>query len=403
MRRPDTLLHRLARFLTTPWIFPLFLLIPLLVIVLRILRFPFPGTNLLLANNLLLLVYLVVRLAALLRRAAKPHRYGEESWQPRQGVTIPLTPDAARKVMEIGGYRFNGAETYGEKRDVGFWGTVLVHVGLIILLGFGSYDNTHLFTGSFLHGVGKPVPLYDKNTYGFWSKGLLTSYSDIDMKLRVKERFLPSSRYPQGAAEVILLDRDDRELQHGIVDPQRPMSQGRYNICMTRFVYDAWVVVTSTGNLVVFTDWVKLLPRPDTSGTYTHYNDFTSRDGKLAWRAWFDQNSDRMRFQIDKDGRRIVDVVLGMGSEARKETGGFVASLQGIGKWTEFRIIRKRHVPVLIAGGVIALAGLLIRLAFRPRRVWIDVEGTSSVIRSTDGSLLKAVASRGTDRMEGEA
>lgn len=388
MTQPGMPLQRGIRALTSPWVFPVFLLVPLLVIILRTLRFPFPVTNILLANNLLLLLYLAVRLVVLLRKAARPLRYDEDSRRPREGVAVPFAPDAARKLLDVSGYRFNAAGTYGERRDAGFWGTVLVHAGLILLLGFGSYDNTHMFTGSFLLGVGEPLPLYEKSVYGFWSKGLLTSYSDIDMKLRVKERFLPSERYPQGATEIVLLDRHGRELQQGIVDPQRPMSQGHYNVCMTRFVYDAWVVVTTTGNLVVFTDWIKLLPRPDTSGAYTHYNDFTSRDGKFAWRAWFDQNNDRLRFQIDREGARIVDVVLGMGSEARKEAGGFVSSLQGIGKWTEFRIIRKRHVPFLIAGGVIALIGLVIRLTFSSRRVWIEAEGEKSIIRSTDSRLL---------------
>ncbi|HEY6838306.1 MAG TPA: cytochrome c biogenesis protein ResB [Geobacteraceae bacterium] len=396
MTNPRTFSDRVARIFKSPGTFPFFLIIPLAVIATRVLRIPVPATNLLLANNLLLLTYLTVRLVLLLRGAARALRYREDSFRPKKGTTVSLSGDAVRQHLEGSGYRFNDTCSYGEKREVGYWGTVLMHAGLVLLLVFGSYDNMHTFTGSFLLGVGDPLPLYEKGVYRFWSQGLLTSYNDIDMKLKVRERFLPSERYPAGATEIVLLDKKGNELQQGVVDPRTSMSQGHYTVGMTRFVYDAWVVVTTTpGNLVVFTDWIKLLPRADASGTYTHYNDFTSPDGKVAWRAWFDQAHDRLRFQMDKDGRGIVDVVLGMGPEYRKDVAGYSTTLQGIGKWTEFRIVRKRHVPVLIAGGLIALLGLLVRMVYRARRVWVEQAGDGSVIRTTDRRLVQALLSDG--------
>lgn len=397
MTRPGILPDRVARTFTSPWVFSCFLLIPLFVVILRIARLPFPGTNLLLANNLLLLVYLATRLVLLLRGGVSILRYREDAFRPRRGATVPIGTGAARRALEEAGYRFNVGGTYGERRDAGYWGTVLMHGGLVLLLAFGSYDNTHLFSGSVLLGVGEPLPLYEKGVYGFWSKGLLTSYDDIAMKLQIKERLLPSSEHPEGATGIVLLSRDGRELQRGIIDPGRPMSQGNYNVLMTRFVYDCWVVVTATGNLVVYTDWLKLLPRADASGVYSHYCEFTTPDARITGRAWFDQYKDRLRVQMDKDRRRIVDVVLGMGPEYRKEAGGYVTTLQGVGKWTEFRVVRKRHVPFLIAGGVIALVGLLVRVVFRSRRVWLEAEGSGSTVRATDGRVLRTLVSHGRE------
>ena len=81
----------------SPWIFPFFLLIPLLAVLLRMLHISFPVTNLLLANNLLFLAYLGGRLCILLRRATRPLRYDEDLIIPdkllslKEGAIEPWT------------------------------------------------------------------------------------------------------------------------------------------------------------------------------------------------------------------------------------------------------------------------------------------------------------------------
>ena len=47
-------------------------------------------------------------------------------------------------------------------------------------------------------------------------------------------------------------------------------------------------------------------------------------------------------------------------------------SLDALGNWSEIHVVRRRHMEMLWVGGVIALIGLIMRIAIRPRRVWLE-------------------------------
>ena len=384
-----------AQLFRSPLTFLLFLIIPLVVVLLRIAGRNAHTLDLLLANNALLLAYLATRLYLLLKRRSAPLRYGAGSFLPRRSARIALPVDSLRQQLVRQGFSFDASGAYGEQRDRGYCGSLLAHAALILLLAFGMYDNLRQLDGTILLGVGEPLKLYEKASYGVLVEGLLASAAEAELKLQIKRQILPGPEWPAGATEVVLLSQQDKELQRGLVAPGRPMRQGEFTIHMNRFIYDAWVVVTTSDKLIVFTNFVKLLPRAGQQGGYSHYGDFADPRLKVAGSVWLDPERKALRVETARQGKKIVDTELLLWGGNKKERGGYVASFEGLGQWSEIHVTRQRHQGGLLAGGCLALIGLVWRVAYRPRRVWIEEDGAGSRVRSTNGKVLDRI--RGSD------
>ena len=389
----DTKTPPIIRLLRSPLTFLLFLIIPLAVVLLRSVGRNEHTLDLLLVNNALLLIYLLARLCLLARNWSNPIRYGTASFLPRRSVRSDLPAAELRLQMEREGYRFDEGGGYAEKRDPGHAGTLLAHGALVLLLVFGMYDNLRQLDGTILLGVGEPLALYEKESYGILVQGPLASTAEADMKLQVKRQMLPEQRWPAGATEVALLSRRDEELQHGVIAPGSPMRQGSFTLRMNRLVYDAWVVVTTSDNLLVFTNFVKLLPRADGKGGYSHYGEFADPSLQVTGTVWLDPQKREIKVETVRQGKKIVDTSLLLWGGNQKEQGGYVTKFQGLGQWSEIHVTRQRHKGMLALGGCLALAGLVWRLIYRPRRVWIESDGEETVVRSTSGKLLGEINS----------
>lgn len=379
------------KILRSPLTFPVFLIIPLAVVILRASGRIAHTLDLLLVNNALLLAYLGARLYLYLSKFSENIRYGTGSLFPRKSVNVDLDSAAVRERLEREGFSFNAAGAYGERRDRGYLGTVLVHAGLLLLLLFGLYDNLRQLDGTILLGVGEPLKLYEKGSYGVLVNGLLASPADAEMKLQIKRQILPSAEWPAGATEVVLLSKDDRELQRGIIAPGRPMRQGTFDIYMNRFLYDAWVVVTTKNNLIIFTNFVKLLPMKEKQGAYTHYGDFRDESLKVKGAVWIDPEKKAIKVETSREGKRIVDTELILWGGNRKEQGDYVARFEGLGQWSELHVTRHRHRGMLVAGLFIVAAGLALRVLYRPMRVWIESEGDATLVRTTSRGVLDMI------------
>ena len=52
--------------------------------------------------------------------------------------------------------------------------------------------------------------------------------------------------------------------------------------------------------------------------------------------------------------------------------GDYILSCAKMGQWSEIQVIHRRHKELLLIGGVLAITGLLLRIAIRPQRVWLE-------------------------------
>ena len=380
-----------ARLLQSPLIFLLFLIIPLVVVLLRIGGRNAHTLDLLLANNALLLVYVGARLRLLLKNRSGSLRYGAVPYFPRRSTQAAIPVASLREQLQREGFQFDAAGSYAEQRDRGYAGSLLAHGALAVLLAFGLYDNLRQLDGTVLLGVGEPLKLYEKRSYGVLVEGPLASVAQAELKLQIKRQILPCREWPAGATEVVLWSPQDKELQRGLIAPGAPMRHGEVDIHMNRLLYDAWVVVTTSKNLIVFTNFVKLLPKAGEPGGYSHYGEFGDPFLKVAGSLWLDPERKALKVATTRQGEKIGDTELLLWGGNKKEQGGYVAKFEGLGQWSELHVTRHRHKGALAVGGGLVLLGLLLRLVWWPKRVWIEEEGSGSLVSSTNGKLLARI------------
>ena len=62
--------------------------------------------------------------------------------------------------------------------------------------------------------------------------------------------------------------------------------------------------------------------------------------------------------------------------------GDYIISCSRMGQWSEIHVVHSRHVRLLVVGGIVAVIGLLLRIATRPQRVWLEDAPEGCVVRS---------------------
>ncbi|ACM18431.1 ResB-like family cytochrome c biogenesis protein, putative [Geotalea daltonii FRC-32] len=377
---------------TSPLAFGVFLIIPLVVVLQRISGGSSISPIILLINNLLCLAWLLARLFIDVRRFRSGKRYGSEALFRGRAATVPFGREQLREHLVRTGYILDESGRYGERPDRGYWGRLLLLTGLSFTLLVGTYDNVRQFSGTILLGVGGPLKLFEASSYGILTKGALSSFDELPVKLQITRQILPDGKYPKGATDIVICDPDGKELQRATIRPGSPLSIGAFEIHMARFLFDAWLVVTTTSNHIVFTNFVKLLPLDKPKEGYTFHGEIDDDHfEKVKGEVWLRPQDKAMKVAVDYKGSRIVDTELFLWGENKKESAGYVAKLEGLGQWSEIHVTRRRHKSALFAGVWTALLGLLIRLSWRPRRVWITETPDGISLRTTDAKVLKAI------------
>jgi hypothetical protein len=368
---------KLLRFLVrSPLPLVIFIIIPAALVLSTILHVPLPfriTQKILLLNNCALLLFIAARLLHYLAGLRHAIRYGETA----RPSTAPLTPE--RPVAQIrdeltkGGFHWNTDGNYAEKLDRGYLGTVLIYGGLFLLLFVGTWENLNQFSGTLLHGIGMPANLAERGSYSLLSKGILASYSGLP-KLEVTKQIFASSTFNKGASDITLWPKDSKDaIRTTIVGAGDPYQYKGYDIFLAKQLVDVALNLRDKNdrNKVVFYDSVKLSPLWKKEGDYSMYGSFKTPEGHEG-EAFFNPDNKTFRFTMTREGKKVLDTEYVLHQYREKVVGDFVISIDAMGNWSEIHVVRRRHMEMLWFGGIIALLGLIVRIAFRPQRAWLE-------------------------------
>jgi hypothetical protein len=366
--------------LVSPWSLLIFLIIPLLVIlsVTLHIRLPlFESTTPLLVNNLCFAFIAAGRLFRYLAGLRRSCRYGAAYGVPRRSVHHSLSAESVRVLLGRAGYSFTADGSYGEKQDIGYLGTTVLYGGLLILLATGSLDNLQRFSGVLLDGMGPATSLDKLETYRSISKGPLAPNKLSLPKMQILNQFLPDSTNPKGATEIALIPADGK-VQNFVLRPRDPVSYGTFDIYMAKLVFEPQIVIKTRDGKTLFDSFVKLDPLVQKRGVYSFYGLFQGND--VGGGVYYQPEKSSLMVVISRGGRKVVaDMVFQVDQQAVQ--GEYILSCAKMGQWSEIHIVKRRHKSLLLAGAVIAVIGLLLRIAFRPQRVWLEETAAGSTLR----------------------
>jgi hypothetical protein len=378
----------LRLFFTSPYLLLVFFVIPVYTVLKLKMHLPVSG-DLLLGNNVLFCVCIALRVVWRLLRMRGNIRYGSESGQPTR--TYELGQSVSRLRTELTGVRFNfdSSDHYGERRDLGYLGGTVLYIGLLILLAVGSYDYTHEYSVMCRLGVGEPAVLDGKGLIGEFEAGFFAGASKLPL-LQVRKQILPNQQWPKGATEIALMSEDNKELAKSTIAPGKPFRYGRLEYHMTKFVFDALIVINE-GNAIIYESFVKFLPMVGKKGEFSYYGGLVNEHSGLVRGIALLNPADKKKIHVEAtlSGNKIVDTDLELWGVNKKTQGKYVAKVDGLAQWSEIRIARGRHWVMLMIGAAFAVIGGFMRVAVRPQRVWLEEAGEGSLVRATGRKTLQ--------------
>ena len=355
----------------SPWLLLVFAIIPLIVVlsVTLHIHLPLAGVKPLLFNNACFALLVVVRLLWYCAGLRQRIRYGDSYGKPQRESTIPLSLVAALDTLKNGGFTFNSAGNYAEKPDYGYLGTTLLYGGLLVVLFLGTLDNLRQFSGAILDSVGPATKLGKAEVYQSIIQGPFAARIDTLPQMKILDQIMPTPEYPRGATEIALLFADGKALKKTIT-PMEPFKFGDYDIIMARFIVEPLITIKTRDSKTVFEGLVRLKPEVRKEDAYGFSGQF-KRPG-MEGLVYYQSDSRTLRVLLKQGGAWVFKGAMTFQIDQQVTQGDYTLSCAKMGKWTELHVVRRRHLKILVAGGIIALFGLLLRIAIRPQRVWLS-------------------------------
>jgi hypothetical protein len=362
-------------FLESPLPLLLFSFIPAAFFGSRIFQLQLPfqlSTRMILASVACLLLCVVARLVRGLVRAPRDIRYSTKRPGSKPGTLLDLTAAELRASLGAAGYRFAPGGRYAEKRDLGYWGALAAYAGLLLLSATGIRDNLYQFSGTTIHGMGIPVSLSNPELYYPVIRGPLSSIAHLPL-LGINKQLFPSQQYPKGATEIVLLSKEQVPFfQQMIVSMGEPARFRDFDIFLAKLLVDTSLTIKlKEGARPLFEDAVKLSPLLKKEGNFDFYGAFASPEAGEG-ELYYDSAANVFRVILSRGGKKVLDADYAFQQYREKSVGDYLVRFSGMGRWSELHVVHRRNMALILFGAALAAAGLLVRIAFRPRRVWLE-------------------------------
>lgn len=368
--KTDNKLFRIV--FVSPWPLLVFLVIPLFFILsLKLhIRLPFTGSkNLLLLNNACFTLAVAIRFLTYLLWVGKGIRYGSARGIPRNSTEVGDSLGKVRDKLTAAGYLFDSGGAYGEKRDAGYLGTTVLYAGLVIVLFTGTLDNVRQFSGTLLGGVGASVDLNDLAKYRKLITGPLTGKPTTLPKMKVLRQILPDSANPRGGSEAAFFFPGGDE-RTAILKSTAPFRAGAYDITMSKMFYEPIILILIDGSNMVFKGPVILQQLQSKVDDFSFYGDFGG--AAITGEIYYQPEKSRLRVIMRQGRQTMLNKEMIFQQDRQVSSGNLMFTCEKMGVWSEIHVVRRRHMNVIALGGIVAFIGLVMRIAIRPRRVWLE-------------------------------
>jgi hypothetical protein len=251
---------------------------------------------------------------------------------------------------------------------------MIFYAGIFIVLFTGTLDNMRQFSCTLLDGVGVATDLNNIKSYRSVSSGLFATKPTTLPKMKIVKQFFPNATYPKGATEVVFQFSDGNE-QKVILKSPDPFRAGAYDIYLSKMVYEPKILITFKDSTPVYNGQVKLNQLVTTGNGYGFYGTFV--DGNIDGDIYFQPENNRLRVVLLQGDRQLMDSELVFQVDRQSRSANFTLICERMGVWSEIHVVHRRHLNIIWLGGIIALIGLLMRIAIRPQRIWLEetVEG----------------------------
>jgi hypothetical protein len=187
--------------------------------------------------------------------------------------------------------------------------------------------------------------------------------------IKIFKQFIPDATYPRGAAEIAFYPADGKE-QAVILKPSDPFRAGAYNIYMSKMVYEPTIAITFDNFRPVFNGKIMLNQMAAKVNGFGFAGTFA--EGDINGSVYYQPEKSRLRVVLYQGDQLRLDAEQIFQVDRLISSGNFLIMCEKMGVWSEIHVVHRRHMNIIWMGGIVALIGLLMRLAIRPQRIWLE-------------------------------
>lgn len=300
---------------------------------------------------------------------------------------LVLPGNAARVEDELRGtlrrahWRLGGAESgvvRARMGSAGFGGSILFHVGLLLLLlGVGVSARTRV-SGEIVVTEGFAAPLERSSFVGLEGAERVGRLHGLSLGIRDFVAEFSRSATPVDLSVLLSVMRDGKRLGEEQVRVNQPLSWDGFQMTLNRYGFAPAVVAVDPGAGVRLdaVGVLRLLPPGrrdalplDGGGELgvKLYPDFAMKDGEPGSRSPALRNPFLAFDWIDAGGRGVASGLVAAGGAAT--VGGYTVRFPAVSYWCSFLVTRDRGVWLLILGSLAAALGLALRIGYPDRTI----------------------------------
>ena len=94
--------------------------------------------------------------------------------------------------------------------------------------------------------------------------------------------------------------------------------------------------------------------------------------GLLDGKVYYQPENSRLRVVVHQGNVQLLDTELFFQLDRLSRSDNFSIMCEKMGVWSEIHVKHRRHMNIIWLGGIVTLIGLLMRIAIRPQRVWLE-------------------------------
>jgi len=209
-------------------------------------------------------------------------------------------------------------------------------------------------------------------------------------KLQVRKVIYKDAKWPKGAVEMALYDKNNVVVAKGMVAKDgKPLVYRGLDYHLGRFLADVPLLIATDNLHLEFENTLKVQPLDVPQGNYGYYASFQGH--RLQWDVLYDPATKAVKLLGGKNGKNLVDGEYHFGRDTAVRMGEYVVKVPWLAEWTEIHVVRPRHMPLVYIGAAIALVGVLLRILFHPQRVWLEETPEGCRAWAVGGEAKKAV------------
>lgn len=266
----------------------------------------------------------------------------------------------------------------------GFWGSMLFHAGLLLMLIAATLTAVTLFSAELLLTQGLPLPLGREGFLKIWREPLIApAFPDGEIALDEFKAVFKDERFPVDYVARVRVSDDSGE-RSADVRVNDPLKVGQIQYTLDNYGYaPEFTIKNKTGELI-FEGYVSLVLRKENED----YFDIPGTDMRLFVRLFPDfvmtgtgpstrseeLNNPVLGLRLTKGIETVRGKLLKMGKTV--EIGDIQVAAGELRPWAHFGAARDMGQPVLFASIIIMTGGLLLRFYYYEKWLRVTLDNT---------------------------